>query len=151
MKIPQNSQYVLFGGNFILANKMQWVADRKVEGLSSKQWFLLRTLYDIPQDPPPTITLLAQETDTTRQNVAKMLEVLQRQGCVEMGDNPNDHRSRTVKISAQGLQMLNSMAEQSQNFFKGLFAGIGREECEAAAKVTVKMIENLCKMQEDMQ
>ena len=66
MKIPNNSQYILFGGVFILANKLRNVAEQKVEGLSVKQWFLLRTLQDMSAEPAPTITSLAKETDATR-------------------------------------------------------------------------------------
>lgn len=149
MKIPENNQYILFGGSFMLANKMQWVADRKVEGLSSKQWFLLRTLQDMPKEPVPTITSLARETDTSRQNVTKMLEVLCRQDCVVLGDNPHDQRSRTVEMTEHGKRTLSDMAEQSQDFFKDLFSGISKEECATAAKVTVRMIENLYRMQEE--
>lgn len=149
MKIPDNKQYVLFGGSFVLANKLQWVADRRVEGLSSKQWFLLRSLYDMPKEPVPTITSLAKETDTSRQNVAKMLEALRRQNYVVLSDNPHDHRSRRVEITEQGLEILGRMAARSQDFFAGLFAGIDEKECMIAADVTVKMIENLSRMQEN--
>lgn len=151
MKIPENNQYILFGGNFILANKMQLVADKTVTGLSTKQWFLLRNLSDMPLTPAPTITMLAKETDTSRQNVTKMLEVLARQGCVVLQDNPADHRSRTVAITEAGQKMLRDMANQSQDFFADLFDGINVEECAVAAKVTIKMIENLTKMQEELQ
>ena len=150
VKIPKNNQYILFGGNFVLANKMQWVADQKIEGLSSKQWFLLRTLYDMPVEPLPTITSLAKETDTSRQNVTKMLEALNRKGCVVLGDNPCDRRSRTVVMTEQGLQILDSMAKQSRGFFEELFDGISNDECAIAAKVNVKMTDNLLKMQEGM-
>ena len=151
MKIPKNNQYVLFGGAFVLANKLQWVADKTVEGLSTKQWFLLRTLYDMPATPVPTITTLARETDTSRQNVAKMLEVLARQGCVVLGANPHDHRSRTVRLTPQGQQMLGTMAAQSQGLFRELFAGISEEECAMAAQVTIRMIANLHRMQEELE
>lgn len=150
MKVPDNNQHVLFGGSFILANKLQCVADKTVEGLSTKQWFLLRTLYDMPADPTPTITSLAKETDTSRQNVTKMLEVLQRQNCVIIGDSQYDRRSRTVELTEHGRHMLGGMADQAQGFFENLFSGISGKDCAVAAKVTVKMIENLARMQEDL-
>ncbi|MDL2232023.1 MarR family winged helix-turn-helix transcriptional regulator [Ruminococcaceae bacterium OttesenSCG-928-L11] len=150
MKVPENNQYVLFGGSFVLANKMQLVADRTVTGLSTKQWFLLRSLFDMPEEPAPTITSLAKETDTSRQNVTKMLEVLQRQGCVTLGDNPHDHRSRTIEMTDHGLRLLGTMAKQSEGFFKDLFSGISDEQCAVAAQVAIKMIENLSRMQEDL-
>lgn len=149
MKIPKNSQYVLFGGSFVLANKLQQVADKRIGGLTSKQWFLLKTLHDMPEDPVPTITTLAREADTSRQNVTKMLDVLCREGCVLLKENPGDQRSRTVEITESGRQMLVQMREGSGGFFEELFAGIGEKECEAAAGVLLKMIQNLYRMQEE--
>lgn len=149
MKIPQNTQYVLFGGSFVLANKLQLVADQKGQGLSTKQWFLLRNLKDLPTDPPPTITTLAKETDTTRQNVSKMLEVLQRQGYVVLQGSTKDHRSQTVTMTPAGHAVLQQMAAQAAPFFDALFCGVSPAECEAAAAVVVRLIENLNRMQEE--
>ena len=151
MKIPENSQYVLFGGTFVLANKMQYVADRKVGGLSTKQWFLLRTLQDMPSEPAPTITSLARETDTTRQNTAKMLEILRRQGYVILKNNPHDHRSSIVELTGQGKRTLGVMAAESEAFFRELFKDIDDQDCETAAKVLIQMVSALNKMQEEMQ
>lgn len=150
LKVPENKQYVLYGGTFVLANKLQWVADKRVAGLTSKQWFLLRTLKDMPAEPEVTITALAMETDTTRQNVTKMLDVLCREGCVNLTDHPADHRSRVVTLTGYGQEMLTYMREEADDFFTELFDGIGKDECEAAAEVVLKMISNLNKMQEEL-
>jgi len=151
MKIPENKQYVLFGGAFVLANKLQLVADKKTHGLSTKQWFLLRNLSDLPADPPPTITMLAKETDTSRQNVSKMLEVLQRQGYVVLQNNAEDHRSQSVVLTESGAQVLRQVAQEAVPFFTELFSGISEEECAVSADVVIKLIDNLCKMQEEME
>ncbi|WRS26992.1 MarR family transcriptional regulator [Oscillospiraceae bacterium MB08-C2-2] len=151
MKIPENKQYVLFGGAFVLANKLQLVADKKTHGLSTKQWFLLRNLSDLPADPPPTITMLAKETDTSRQNVSKMLEVLQRQGYVALQNNAEDHRSQSVVLTESGAQVLRQVAQEAVPFFTELFSGISEEECAVSADVVIKLIDNLCKMQEEME
>jgi len=151
MKIPENKQYVLFGGTFVLANKLQLVADKKTHGLSTKQWFLLRNLSDLPADPPPTITMLAKETDTSRQNVSKMLEVLQRQGYVVLQNNAEDHRSQSVVLTESGAQVLRQVAQEAVPFFTELFSGISEEECAVSADVMIKLIDNLCKMQEEME
>lgn len=150
MRIPENRQYVMFGGAFVLANKLQLVADKKVSGLSTKQWFLLRNLSDFPTDPPPTITMLAKETDTTRQNVTKMLNVLQRQGYVELLASKEDHRSQCVVLTQSGTQILKQVAQEAVPFFAELFSGISEEECAASADVVIKLIGNLCKMQENI-
>lgn len=150
MKIPENKQYVLFGGTFVLANKLQVVADKMVQGLSTKQWFLLRNLSELPTNPPPTITTLAKETDTSRQNVSKMLEVLHRQGYVALQGSSEDHRSQSVLLTELGRQILRQMAQEAAPFFSELFTGISEDECVAAANVVLKLIGNLYKMQEDM-
>lgn len=151
MKIPENKQYVLFGGVFVLANKLQVVADKTMHGMSTKQWFLLRNLSDMPAIPPPTITMLARETDTSRQNVSKMLEALQRQGYVILRDSAEDHRSQTVEMTVAGAQVLRQMAQEAAPFFTELFSGISEEEGAVSAGVVLKMIENLFKMQESME
>lgn len=149
MKIPENKQYVLFGGTFLLANKLQLVTDKKVKGLSTKQWFLLRNLHDMPTDPLPTITELANETDTSRQNITKMLLTLQKQDYVVLRDNPKDRRSQTVELTLDGKKALGQMANESVPFFNELFSGISEADCEVAADVMIKLINNLYKMQEE--
>lgn len=151
MKIPENNQYVLFGGTFILANKLQLVADKKARGLSTKQWFLMRNLHDLSEGPPPTITMLAKETDTSRQNVSKMLLTLHKQGYVVLRDSVVDRRSQTVEMTLKGQEVLNQMAGESTPFFAELFNGISSEENEAAANVLIKLITNLKKIQEDIE
>lgn len=133
----------------MLANKLQAVADKRVSDLSTKQWFLLRNLIDLPVDPPPTITMLAKETDTSRQNVRKMLEVLERQGYVTLNKSQADHRSQTVTLTKCGGQVLGKVAKEAQPFFEELFSGLTDEECEASAGVIVKIIDNLNRMQEE--
>lgn len=151
MKIPENRQFVLFGGAFVYANKLQAVADKRVEGLSTKQWFLLRNLQDLPSNPLPSITMLAKETDTSRQNVRKMLEVLERLGYVKLKENKEDRRSQLVEMTEQGCLVLKQVAAQAEPFFQEMFAGISREECAAAAEVIIKLINNLNKMQEEVE
>lgn len=150
MRPPDNPQHLLFGGTFVLANKLQFVGDKLVEGLSTKQWFLLRNLMDMPIEPPPTITQVSQTMDSTRQNIAKMLEPMEREGFVTIENSPTDHRSRSIRITAKGLEYARQTAENGRHFLERLFEGIGSEECDAAGKVFVKMIQNLEKMQEEL-
>ncbi len=151
LKIPDRAEYLMFGGVFVLANKLQFVADRTVEGLSAKQWFLVRTMMDMPEDPPPTITQIALEMDTTRQNVAKMLEKMQRDGMAAIVENESDRRSRRVRITAQGKRQAQQIAENAQEFLKRLFLGINPDDLDAAGRVIVKMTENLTDIQKELE
>jgi len=134
-----------------LANKLQLIADKKIQGLSTKQWFLLRNLSDMPTDPPTSITMLAKETNTSRQNVRKMLELLHRRGYVSLQDNAKDLRSQSVVLTGLGAQVLDQVAQEDLPFFTELFSGISEEECAVSSSVIIKLINNLYKMQEEIE
>ncbi len=149
MKIPDRTDYLLFGGTFVLANKMQFVADKSVAGLSTKQWLLLRTIKDMPGKPPPTITQIAAVMDSTRQNVAKMLDKLEREGLVAVEESGSDRRSRCVRVTQAGLAHTGRVAANAEDFIRRLFDGIQPEEMDIAGKVLIKMTQNLMVMQEE--
>jgi len=150
LRPPENTKYLLFGGTFVLANKLQFVGGKLIDGLSIKQWFLLRNMMDLPRDPPPTITRIAHTMDSTRQNIAKMLDGLEREGFVALEGSESDHRSRSVRITESGLSAARQTAENAQGFLDRLYTGICSEERDAAASVMKKMIENLQKIQEEL-
>jgi DNA-binding MarR family transcriptional regulator len=149
VKIPDRKDYLLFGGVFVLANKLQVVSDKMVEGLSCKQWFLIRTILDMPSEPPPTIMQIVREMDSTRQNVTKMLEKLERDGLVKWEENTSDRRSHRVRITELGRSSAKTVTENAQAFLKRLFEGIEQTELDAAGGVVLKMMNNLVAMQEE--
>lgn len=150
MKPSNNPRHILFGGTFVLANKLQVVGDKLVQGASTKQWFLLRNLMDLPKEPLPTITQIAQSMDSTRQNIAKMLELMEREGLVIIEKSHTDHRSRSVRITEAGLNYTKQTAENAQDFLDCLFKGIDSKKSDIASKVLLRMIQNLEKMQEEV-
>lgn len=150
MKPPKNTQHILFGGTFVLANKLQYIGDKMVDGLSTKQWFLLRNLMDLPADPPPSITQIAKSMDSTRQNITQMLELMEREGYVEISDSESDHRSRCVRLTDAGNEYAKKTAENAQDFLNRLYEDISPKEREAAAGVMMKMMANLERMQEEV-
>ena len=150
MKPPKNTEYLLFGGTFVLANKLQFVGDKLVDGLSTKQWFLLRNMMDMPSEPAPTITQIANAMDSTRQNIAKMLEVMEREGLVTLEKSESDQRRRSVRITETGITYVNQTAQKGQGFLDRLYRGISSEELDTAGEVLIKMVQNLEKMTEEL-
>ncbi len=150
MKPPKDPKQVLFGGTFVLANKLQNVGDKLVSGLSVKQWFLLRNIIDLPDKPAPTITQIAYAMDSTRQNITKMLEAMEREGLVRIEKNASDRRSRSVSITESGLALMEQTFISGKQFLDRLYEGIAPDEFDAAVKVKLKMIRNLQNMQEEI-
>ena len=147
MKVPDNKKHLLFGGTFILANKLQFMGSTLVPGLPTKQWFLLRNLIELPKEPPPTITHIAQAMDSSRQNIAKMLDVLERENIVEIEQNNLDHRSRGVRITENGRTQLVKTNENAESFLEDLYQNIDAEDLEVAGEVMIRMLKNLHEMQ----
>lgn len=150
MKAPENPRYILFGGTFLLANKMQFVGDQYVKGLSTKQWFLLRNMLEMPKNPAPTITQIAEETNSTRQNTTKMLESMQKDGFVEITRSNMDKRSCNVTITEKGYHYLSNAAGNAQKFMGNLYQNISSDELEIAGGVLKKMMENLQNMEDEL-
>lgn len=143
MRAPKNAKYILFGGTFVLANKLQLIGDNNVKGLTTKQWFLLANLIDLSKEEPVTLSKLAYEMDSSRQNVARMLESMEKEGHVIVNQSKVDKRSRIVGVTSLGLETARESEVSSQSFLRGVFNGIKEEDLEIASKVILKMIGNL--------
>lgn len=143
MKPPMNPEYILFGGTFVLANKLQLLGDKVVKGLTTKQWFLLANLIDLSKSETATVSKLAEVMDSSRQNTARMLESMEKEGLVTVKQSDSDKRTRIVSITAHGLTIAKESEISSQGFLSEVFDGISEEELRTASKVTLKMVENL--------
>ena len=120
-----------------------------MKGLSTKQWFLMRNIIDLPQNPPPTITQVARVMDSTRQNIAKMLSTLEREGLVTIESSNLDQRSRSVRITESGLLSIQQTTENGQIFLNRLYDGIDEKELDTAGRVLDQMVKNLLKIEEE--
>lgn len=143
MNAPENPRHLLFGGTFILANKLQFAGDKSVAGLTTKQWFLLMNLRELSKESVPSVNELASTMNTTRQNIAKMLDKMEKEGLVSVSQSAQDKRVKEVVITKKGQKLAKQSAKDSQEFRNKLFTGITEEELTIASQVTLKMIENL--------
>ncbi len=149
MRIPDRIDHLLFDGTLILANKLQFVADKSLAGLSTKQWLLLRTIRDMQTGPPPMIAQIAAAIDSTHQNAAKMLYKLKRDGLIVVEEGNSDRRSRCVQVTEAGIRHIEQVAADAEGFMKRLFSGIQHEEMDIAGKVLIKTMLNLIDIQEE--
>ncbi|MDR1568174.1 MAG: MarR family transcriptional regulator [Streptococcaceae bacterium] len=143
MQEPKNLKYLLFGGTFILANKLQFVGDKMVNVLTTKQWFLLLNILDLSKEGVPTVTSLASAMDTSRQNIAKMLESMEKTGLVEVVTSVADKRVRQVSMTPFGMSQVKIAENEAQYFLREVFSGLSEDELALGSKVMLKMMENL--------
>lgn len=143
MNAPENPRHLLFGGTFILANKLQFAGDKSVVGLTTKQWFLLMNLRELSKVSVPSVNELASTMNTTRQNIAKMLDTMEKEGLVSVSQSAQDKRIKEVVITKKGQRLAKQSEKDSQEFRNKLFVDITEDELATASQVTLKMIENL--------
>ena len=149
MKAPENPRHLLFGGTFILANKLQF-AGESVTGLTTKQWFLLMNLRELSKVSVPSVNELASTMNTSRQNIAKMLDTMEKEGLVSVSQSAQDKRVKEVFITKKGQQLAKQSEKESQDFRDKVFTGITDNELAIASQVTLKMIENLERIIKEM-
>ena len=92
-------QHVVFGTIFSVANRLQRVLDVVLPELTAKQFRLLIVLSLFKE--PPTLSEVADASDTSHQNVRKLLERLEKKGFVKLSPDPHDSRATRVHMTAR--------------------------------------------------
>ena len=116
MKAPENPRHLLFGGTFILANKLQFAGDKSVTGLTTKQWFLLMNLRELSKVSVPSVNELASTMNTSRQNIAKMLDTMEKEGLVSVSQSAQDKRVKEVFITKKDNNWQNKVKKKVKIF-----------------------------------
>lgn len=137
----------IFGSIFLMSNKLQVLGDSYLEEITLKQWFLLMMIHNIGREKP-SVTDVAFFIGSTRQNVRKMLNVLENKGYVEISVNPKDKRNLTVSLTAQTYQFFADFDERGEAFLQQLFHGINPRLLESTRVSFEEMFTNMEKMEE---
>ena len=145
MEIP--AREYLFGSVFLLSNKLQALGDGYLEEITLKQWLLLIMIHVMEKDQP-SVTEVADVMGSTRQNVRKMLEVLEGKGFVALCANPLDRRTLSVALTPKAEQFFARFQSKGDAFLDRLFDGIPPEDLEATRRTVEALFENMERMGE---
>ena len=138
----------LFGSIFLLSNKLQALGDGYLEEITLKQWLLLIMIHVMEKDQP-SVTEVADVMGSTRQNVRKMLEVLEGKGFVALCANPLDRRTLSVALTPKAEQFFARFQSKGDAFLDRLFDGIPPEDLEATRRTVEALFENMERMGEE--
>lgn len=141
----KNAQ-LLFGGSLILANRIQSYGDTLFEDFSLKQWFLLVTILNMPEQNP-SINMISIRSGTSRQNIKKMLNLLFKKGYVNLEKSLNDSRALSVSLTPKARAYLTDNEDFGITLTERLFRGISDANIKNVNEVYSKLFENLNEME----
>lgn len=133
----------IFSSIFVLQNRMQTAGEKLQTEISMKQWLLLSMTQCCPK--PRTLTNVGNIMGCSRQNVKKLVLVLEKKGfvrlitgsnnsvCIELTELVNKYAEEIGERNAKALSLLfadftEEEIEQLFIFYTKLYAGIERVE-----------------------
>ena len=139
-----DARYLAFGLLFTASNRLETVGDHYLGELTAKQWYLLLVLTTF-FDRPPTLTQLAGQMGSSRQNVKQLALKLAAKGFVELVDDPRDRRALRVRPTPRLAAYQQRRQAQDAAFIDRLFA-----DCEGDLAAASRLLQTLCERLEEM-
>lgn len=137
-------QYI-FGSVLILNNKLQGMKIAGLGDLTIKQFILLISIRNM-ENPAPSIQETADILGSTRQNVKKMLEILEREGYVAIQKSKDDRRSFCVSLTDKCFRYFEQHNDAGEKIINVLFDGMKEEDISSTYRVINTLFENIDKV-----
>ena len=137
-------QYI-FSSIFVIANKLQIIGDREIEELSFKQWFLLVAIKNIPKENP-SLTDIANFIGTSRQNVKKMLVILEKKGYVLLSNLPDNQKSVCTLLTKKCEEHLDKFDKLGDELLEKIFTNVSSVQTQSISEVFKILFENIDRM-----
>ncbi len=147
MNIAEQKAYI-FGGLFVLANKVQILGDRINPDLSIKQWLFIAVIPKC-QSNYPTISEVAKVMGSSHQNVKKMAAILEKLGFIRFIKDEKDARVIRIALTEKCEEYFKANEEGELQFIEKLFAGFSEEQINGLYYGLQKMASNIIKMEKN--
>lgn len=115
----------IFSNILTIANRLQILGDKMDEQVTLKQWLLIAVILKSGK-PVPTITETALMFGSSRQNVKKMVLILQKRGFLELFKDDIDARVLRIRVTPRCLAYFHERDEKEMGFMRALFQNFGQ-------------------------
>ena len=139
----------LFFRLYQCANMLHKTGSRALEGegLTTQQWAVLGALSRPQAEAGMKLGDLARYLMVSRQNLAGVVGRLERDGRVESADDPQDGRSRLIRLTAGGRQVWQKKALPKIHAYYGeALEGFSINDIVHSLHYLLKMLENMEKI-----
>ena len=139
-------QKQIFGGIFLIANKLQVIGDQYLikDDITMKQWLLTVVISQF-QSKPPTLSEVSEIIGSSRQNVKQLALKLEEKEFLSMEKDEEDARALRLKLTEKCEVFWEKRKEQDSDFIKNLFSGLSEKEIITVSKafnsIFVKILE----------
>lgn len=137
----ENQQFI-FGSIFLLANKLQLLGDKVTGEITLKQWFLLNIMHQM-ENQSPNYNDIAEAVGTSRQNISKMISMLENKGMVKLRPSKIDRRAICVILTQKCHDYFLSKENAGNQLLDKLFSVISSEDIEQTALILGNMLRNV--------
>ena len=142
-----SKQAFVYGAIHMLSNRLQILGDRIDLTISSKQWFLLAVVSKF-KGAPPNISDVADVLGTSRQNVKKMANILEKCDFLKLEKDKNDLRNTQLFLTEKCSNYFKSREHKETEYIECIFSGIDDETLDSLCTVLKKLAENTEKLLE---
>lgn len=146
MNILEKQKYI-FGMLFLLANKLQVLADRymSMDNMTTKQWFLTVIISQFG-DNPPTLSEVADMMGSSRQNVKQLALKLQEKDLLRIEKDEQDARALRLKLTEKSHQFWEKREDKDAQFIRDLFENLSQEEIDIISEGFNKVLGTIEKL-----
>ena len=140
--VDMSKQAFVYAAIHLLANRMQVIGDKIDPTISTKQWFLLAAVSKF-KNTPPNISDIADGLGTSRQNIKKMANILEKRGFLKMKRDESDLRNIQLFLTEQCRNYFKSRDQKESEYLENIFLGIDDEMLHMLCSGMGKLVENI--------
>ncbi len=148
MEQSEQQAYIL-GAMFVLANRLQSLGDKLDEQLSTKQWLVIAAILKSGLEAP-ALTELAGMIGTSRQNLKKLLLILEKRGFVSLAPDGSDARILRVRLTGKCGEYFAGRSKREEQFMKNLFQSFGPEQTDGLYRGLALLTANISRMESQL-
>ncbi|MEO3947813.1 MarR family transcriptional regulator [Gorillibacterium sp. CAU 1737] len=136
-----------FGTMLVLVNRLQVLGDKLDERVTLKQWLTIAVLLKSGASSLP-LTELADRLGSSRQNVKKLVLLLEKQGFVALNRDDSDARILRVRLTEHCMEYFAARDGKEARFMDALFHDFDPALTEGLYRGLVKLAENIARMED---
>ncbi|MBC8531043.1 MarR family transcriptional regulator [Gehongia tenuis] len=137
-------RYAVFGSLFLIATRLETVGNSYLDGITSKQWFMLAVLTTFFEEAP-SLGELASAMGTSHQNAKQIAVKLEQKGFLRLERDASDRRTYRVAVTEYCIEYAKQHKSRDGRFMDELFYNMTREELREFLRLLLKFYEGLNK------